>query len=58
MEGAAIDYDLQPQTPKSNLLERMGDSGSAEDEIQDDCPEEKLIDDVYDVNSVKPNYEL
>lgn len=38
-----------------------GESGSADDdagkELEEEV-EEKLIDDVYDMNAVKPNYEL
>jgi hypothetical protein len=39
-------------------IENGIESQSGEDEPKEDVEEQKLIDDVYDVNAVKSNYEL
>ena len=49
--------EKQPKTPNNEGV-RLGDSGSGEDNDNNIEIEEKLIDDVYDMNAVKPNYDL
>lgn len=58
MTPFGLDYDSQIQSPSLGREKSMNtgaESGSAEDEPMEG---RKMIDDVYDVNSLKPQYIL